>query len=110
MKPFTDILRDCRKGEVVALCTEQLGDLIRKVQEHRKPGSFTLTLQVKPDKLGGNEVEITSDVAIKPPRRVPRPSLFYAKIDPDGVDLLRDDPDQRPLFEDTDDRRTAGQA
>lgn len=106
MKPFTDILRECRGGEVVTLCTKEFASLLEKVAEHRKPGTFTLTIKVQPDKMGGREVELHSDVSIKPPRRVPRPALFFTT---DQNDLVRDNPDQRPLFEEIEERE-AGRA
>lgn len=98
MKPFTDILREIRKGEAVNAATDELAELIRAVKATGKPGTLTLKLKVTPIGRDGKQVEITPDISMSAPSPALNKGIFF--VDDQG-DLLRDDPDQRPLFEET---------
>lgn len=97
MRPFTDVLRDMRKGRVVAAATDGLGELVRGVLDTNKPGKLTLELTIKPGTRGDNAVYVNAKVTLKSPRPDLPEALFFA--DADGS-LLRDDPSQQRIFAD----------
>jgi len=98
MRPFTDTLRDMRKGRVVDAATEQLAEVVRAVLENSKPGSLTLTLKVEPQGKGDNAVVLSAKIATKVPQPKLPDALFFADLD---GDLFRDDPTQREMFSTT---------
>jgi hypothetical protein len=95
--PFTDILRQVRKGLLVEQLDEQMQKLIQAIDSTGKGGSLTLTVNIKPSKTGGWDKNFAFDIKAKLPARSAPEAVFFSN--PDG-DLSRDDPDQRPLFED----------
>jgi hypothetical protein len=97
MRPFTDILREMRKGAVVDELTDQLATVVRGVLATDKPGAVTLTLTVKPQGKGDNAMIIAAKVGVKEPRDDLPDSIFFA--DDDG-DLHRNDPTQQRMFAD----------
>lgn len=104
MRPFIDVLRDIRKGRAIDQATAQLALATAAAVDTGKPASVTLTISIKPEK-GGERVELFSAVKAKLPVDDPPKATFYVTRDEEGVDLLRDDPDQRPLFGDVEDDR-----
>lgn len=98
MRPFTDVLRDMRRGRVVDAATEQLNELVRAVRETNKSGTLTLTLTIKPNGRGDNAIIAQAKVGTSTPKADLPDALFYA--DEDG-NLLRDDPTQNRMFADT---------
>lgn len=105
MRPFIDVLRDIRKGRAIDQATAQLALATAAAVDTNKAASVTLTITIKPEK-GGERVDLFSSVKAKLPVDDPPKSTFYVTRDEEGVDLVRDDPEQRPLFEDVDDRRS----
>jgi putative lipoic acid-binding regulatory protein len=97
LRPFTDVLRDMRKGRVVAAATDGLAELVVSVLETNKAGKLTLELSVKPGTRGDNAVYVAAKVTVKSPRPDLPEALFFA--DADGS-LLRDDPTQQRIFAD----------
>lgn len=95
MRPITDVLRDMRKGRIVDEATEALTEVVKAVDATDKAGSITIKLTVKPSKGGGLEKTLVASIK----RDVPTPDLpdavFFSNVD---GGLVRDDPDQRPLF------------
>lgn len=95
MKPITDVLSQMRKGRIVEDATEALAEVVKAVDATEKAGSVTIKITVKPAKGGGWEKTLSARVS----QDVPRPDLpdavFFSNAD---GDLVRDDPDQRPLF------------
>jgi hypothetical protein len=104
MKPFTDILRDIRKGRIVEEATAKLALATIAALDTGKPATVTLTLAVKPEK-GGETVEIIPTVKVKTPEADLPKAVFYVTRDEEGVDLMRTDPNQRPLFDEVDSER-----
>lgn len=107
MKPFTDILREARKGVIVDRLTDDLAAVVKAVDQTNKAGSITLTVTVKPDKHGGTQKTLAFDIKSKTPTAPTPEAIFFSNAD---GDLLRTDPDQREMFEDADDLRGAGRA
>lgn len=95
--PFSEQIRFMSKGMLDAELTEELAELAQAIRDHRKKGTLTLTLTLKPE-VGRNGdvtmVTISPDIKVskpQPPRISSRMWLTH-----DG-DLLRDDPDQGSL-------------
>lgn len=95
MRPFTDVLRDIRKGRVVEAAGEELAEVVRAVLDTNKGGEFTLKLSIKPNGRGDNAVIVGAKISAKVPQADLPDALFYADLD---GDLLRDDPTQQRMF------------
>lgn len=73
-----------------------------------KAGSITVTLKFKPDatatgrnSVSSAQIEVESSVTSKAPKQAIPRALFFGTVE---GELLRDDPDQRPIFGDAEDR------
>lgn len=97
MRPFTDVLRDIRKGRVVEAASEQLAEVVKAVLDTNKKGEVTLKLQVSPQGKGDNAVIVSAKLSSKAPQADLPDALFFADLD---GDLLRDDPTQTRMFAD----------
>lgn len=97
MRPFTDVLRDMRRGWVVEEASQRLAEVVIAVQETGKAGKIALELTVKPQSRGDNAVILSAKVAMKKPQADMPEAVFFA--DSDGS-LLRDDPTQMRMFAD----------
>ncbi len=97
MRPFTDILRDIRKGRVVDAAGVELAEVVRAVLDTNKAGSLTLTISVKPQGKGDNAVILGVKLGTSLPKMDLPEGLFFADLD---GDLLRDDPTQQRMFAD----------
>jgi len=95
MRPFTDVLRDIRRGRAVDQATRLLAEVVRAVDETGKPGSVTLTLTVKPEKGGGSQKTIIAGVKAKKPEGDIPEAVFFSDVD---GDLHRADPAQNEMF------------
>jgi len=98
MRPFTDVLRDIRKGRVVETLSEELAEVVRAVLDTNKPGELTLKLKISPQGKGDNALIVSAASTQKIPRAKLPDALFFADLD---GDLLRDDPTQQRMFADT---------
>ena len=105
MRPFTDVLRDIRKGRVVVAASDQLAELVRGVLDTSKPGELTLKLTVKPQGKGDNCVIVSAKITSKVPKGDLPDALFFADVD---GDLLRDDPTHVRMFADARERPGMG--
>lgn len=101
MRPFTDVLRDIRKGRVVDTLSEELAEVVRAVLDTNKPGELTLTLKISPQGKGDNALIVSAVSKQKVPRAKLPDALFFADLD---GDLLRDDPTQNRMFADAKER------
>lgn len=101
MRPITDILRDIRKGRVVDDATSKLQRVVESVMETKKAGTLTIQLTVKPQKNDDEQVVIVSTVKAKTPEMDLPDAIFFVD---DEFDLVRDDPKQRELFSEAEDR------
>lgn len=97
MRPFTDVLRDIRKGAVVEAASEQLAEVVRAVLDTNKSGEMTLKLSVKLNGRSDNAVIMSAKLSAKVPQPDLPDALFFADLD---GDLLRDDPTQTRMFAD----------
>lgn len=97
MRPFTDVLRDMRKGKVVAELSDRLAEVVMAVLETGNAGVLTLQLSVKAQSRGDNAVIVGAKVSMKKPQAPMPEAMFFA--DGDGS-LLRDDPTQNRIFAD----------
>ncbi|MGN6208808.1 hypothetical protein [Asticcacaulis sp.] len=106
MKPFTDTLREARKGVIADRLTDELAAVVKAVDATNKAGELTLKVTVKPDKHGGTQKTLSFDIKAKLPTHPTPEAVFWSNVD---GDLLRADPDQGDMFVDTADAR-AGRA
>lgn len=94
MKPFTDVLREYRRGALVDEATAALAEVVKGVRETGKSGSVTLTIKVSHQKGDRDVMELEAAVNGKPPKEPLPAAIFFA--DEDGS-LHRQDPKQREL-------------
>lgn len=99
MRPFTDILREARRGAVVEGISDELETVIKAVRHTGKAGKLTLTIDIKPRDQDAEQVNLVFKVAAKAPSQAIPEAVFFTTLD---GDLLRDDPNQREIFKDTD--------
>lgn len=97
MRPFTDVLRDIRKGRIVDAAGEELARVVRGVLETDKAGTLTLKLSIKPQGKGDNAVIVSAALTASVPQASLPDALFFADVE---GDLLRDDPTQTRMFAD----------
>jgi hypothetical protein len=100
-KPFAAFLQEQRRGGLHGELSEALQELVRAVEEHRKGGSLTLTLSVKPN--GDGVVVVTDKVAVKLPEGEKGSSIFFV----DDGNLVRNDPRQTTIDDAVAERRAA---
>lgn len=96
MKPITDVMREYRRGELVQNATHEMAAVVAAVVALRKPGSVTITLEIRPDKHSAKEVEVQASVSSKLPKRGMKAGTFFVGRD---NELLRNDPDQIDAFD-----------
>jgi hypothetical protein len=101
-KPFAAFLHEQRRGALHGELSEKLQELVLAVEEHRKAGTLTLTLSVKP--FGDGTVAITDKIVVKAPEGERGSGIFFA--DEDG-NLSRDDPRQTRIEDVIAERRAA---
>lgn len=94
VRPFADILRDLKRGEVIDEAAILLQDLVRAVQANGKKGTFTLKVEVSPMKGDTNALVVAAQASINPPKAQPAEAVFFAD---DDHNLVRDDPRQIAL-------------
>lgn len=93
-RPFADILRDIRAGQVADQAATGMQELVAAVREHGKKGELVLKIVVEPMKGNEDALAVSGDVTSKIPKAAPKAAIFFA--DDDG-NLLRDDPRQIAL-------------
>lgn len=92
-KPFGTFLQEHRKQGLHNEASEGLQELVSAVGEHKKQGTLTLTVTVKPGEVDGTFV-ITDKVAVKAPEAERPASIFYSD---DRGNLSRRDPRQAEI-------------
>lgn len=112
MTPITDILAQIRKGAAVAEGTDQMAELVKACLVTGKAGEITIKLKVTPEKgvasrnsISSAQFEVAATITSKPPKLPIPTGIFFGNVE---GDLLRDDPDQRPIFGDAEDRGMRG--
>lgn len=94
VRPFADWLIEHNHGETAVEAAAELHDLIEQCEALNKAGTLTLTIKLVP---AGKKVGVfatTVEIASRPPKPEPEPSMFY--VDADG-NLTRTDPRQQAL-------------
>ncbi|MFC3980201.1 hypothetical protein [Streptosporangium jomthongense] len=94
VRPFADVLRDIRNGQVSDEAAAAMQQLVAAVREHGKKGTVTLTLTVEPMKGNEAALMVVGEVTVKAPKAPPRAAVFFADT---AGNLLRDDPRQAAI-------------
>lgn len=112
MVPFTDIFNQIRKGSATTEATEQYSEIVKACLVTGKSGELTIKVKFTPEKgvsgrnsISSAQFEIEASVTSKIPKLPIPKAIFYGNVE---GDLLRDDPEQRPIFGDAEDRRMRG--
>lgn len=100
--PFTDVIRQARKGKAAEVLTQDLHELVQVCTQLNKPGELTLKIKVTPDKASSGVVDLDFDVKVTKPRPSLPKSPFY--VDAHGS-LVRNDPNQGDMWEEANDGR-----
>ena len=95
MVPFTDILRQIRKGIVVDELDQAMLKVNEAVIDTGKAGEITLKIKIKPMKGDSCQVTLTPVVSFKKPQADLPDGIFF--LTGDG-DLVRNDPNQSEMF------------
>lgn len=91
LRPFADILREIRRGDLHDELSSALQELVQACQQTGKKGTLTIKLAIEPD---GQVLLITDDYDGKLPKPERSSSIFYAD---DDANLVRNDPRQQKL-------------
>ena len=89
-KPFNDTLMQLRFGTLHDELTDNINELVTKVDQTQKGGKLVLTLTLKPGK--GGQIEIADDIKLTLPKVEKGSSIMFAT--PEG-NLQREDPRQK---------------
>lgn len=92
-RPFTDVLREIKAGDLVDDASAELARVLLAVVANGKRGSLTMTLTISPD--GANAVTIDGEVKVKVPKPAIGKAIFF--VNEEG-DASRRDPRQREMF------------
>jgi len=98
MKPFADVIRDYRNGQLHEKLSDELAQMIRRCVAVQRPGELTIKFKVKIDK---DQVKLSATSTLKLPAEVEvGDAVFFP--DEDGG-LHRSDPRQGelPIVRDT---------
>ncbi len=91
VRPITDTLRLLQGGVFLDVCSEQLADLVKSVEDTGKAGKLTITLDLK---KSAGAMAITAKVTNKTPERTPDADLLWATVE---GNLSLDNPNQQKL-------------
>jgi hypothetical protein len=91
-RPFTDVIRDARYGELLDELTAQMNELVKAVGDTNKAGQLTLTIKLKPS--SGGAIEVFDEVKMKKPELPKGSSIFFATVE---NNLVRNNPRQPEL-------------
>lgn len=83
-----------RGGKVLEEASEKLAEVVAGVMTSGKPGSITITLNVKVASRGQNAVTVTDKIAAKVPTTATPDSFWFAN---EEGSLLKDDPRQKEM-------------
>lgn len=92
IRPITDMLRHLGAGVVLDDASEQLADLVKRVDETGKPGSLTLKINLRRATAGA--LAVTSDITVKKPPEPKIETLLFPTVE---GNLLTQDPRQKTL-------------
>lgn len=92
IRPITDTLRLLDGGAFLDNASEELAQLVRRVDETGKAGQLTIKLEVKRASAGA--ISIVPAVTAKVPEPKPDPTLLWATVE---GNLTTDNPRQQKL-------------
>lgn len=92
--PFSQQVAYLEKGALDADATEALAEVVMAVKATGKKGSMTVKLDLRFDEAA-NAMEILSKVTTDVPQPNRRKTILFPN---NAGELVRDDPDQQPLF------------
>jgi hypothetical protein len=99
MNDILQVLMDMKSGAIAADINEKFTEVVTAVLTNAGKGELTLTLSVKPSRMGSGgvvlEVETTHECRLKKPDRDFGRSVFF--VTKEGK-LTREDPDQTNMF------------
>ena len=90
------VLAQINHGALADEAAAKLADLVQEVSHIGRKGTLTLTIQVAPFTGGGDTVQLSGKVAVKPPAHDPHAGVFF--FTEDGA-LSRNDPSMNTLFD-----------
>lgn len=93
-RPFTEILKDLRFGELSEQLNEEINKVVLAVENTGKVGELILTLKLKPSSSGA--IEVIDSVKSKVPELQKDSSLFFVTTE---GNLVRNNPRQMELQE-----------
>lgn len=93
-RPFVDTLRQLGAGECTDQLTDGLHKLVVAVEDTGRPGSITLTINVKRATGKPGTVLVTDDVTLKLPKPEKRQTIMF--VTPE-CNLVTTDPRQQAL-------------
>ncbi|WP_290494472.1 hypothetical protein [Hyphomonas sp. UBA4494] len=91
---FISVLKEYRKGALLAALDEELLIVASEVEEKGKSGSLTLTLSLKPN--GQEAVTMAAKVSSKIPKETIGDAIYFVQ----AGNLSRSQPDQLDMLED----------
>lgn len=89
---FLVFLSGLRRGAVVLRWAQKLAELNRAVRKHKRKGTMTITISIKPVGNTGQSVEWSDSVSIKPPKGEEPAVVLHHDREQDGR-LTIDHPD-----------------
>jgi len=92
IRPITDTLRHLGAGVMLDDASEQLADLVKRVDETGKPGSITIKINLR--RAAAGALAVTSDIIVKKPPEVKMETLLFPTVE---GNLLTQDPRQQVL-------------
>lgn len=92
-KPITDTLHHIGDGHFISLASDQMTELVKKVNETGKTGKLVLTISVKKSTRDG-AMHITGSNKLQLPAELPMETMLFAT---EEGDLTIDNPKQRGL-------------
>jgi len=90
-KPITDTLSKLQGGVFMSVCSDQLAELVKSVDETGKPGKLTITLDLK---KSSGAIAILAKCTNKSPERAPDSDLLWPTVE---GNLVTQNPAQRDL-------------
>lgn len=93
VRPFSTVLAEHRKGMTMLELSRLLAEVTAAVVEHKKPGSVTLKINIRPLASDGTVV-LSDEIQAKVPTADRASSIFYAD---DNGNLTRSNPNQPEL-------------
>ena len=83
IRPAVATLNDLQGGHLMNRLGEAIHEAMGAVQEHNKPATITLTIEVKPygERGVSDAVTFHADVATKLPKQSPPATLFFRDAD-----------------------------